>query len=288
MLGMRVKAGLVVCCVLLAVMLASPVGAAEKAASQATADLDHVAKELSNPLTSLWSLTNEFDFQYYGGDAGDNKLQSVWNIKPVLPLDLGSGWIYVNRPNIPVVFKQPFFNRDSFSWDDESGLGDIQYMGLVGKNLPGGLVMAGGFTTAFPTATHDALGMGKWQAGPALAVATIQKKYILGFLYQQWWSFAGQDDRSSVNASALQVFYFLNFPGGWQVGGAPVITANWMADEDNKYNVPVGLGVSKTLRLGKLPVRIGLEYQHSLVQEDEWGRDNLIKFTITPVIPALF
>lgn len=288
MRGMRVKAWSVVWCALLALLLASPASAAEKAAPQASDDLDHVAKELSNPLTSLWSLTNEIDFQYYGGDAGDNRLQSVWNFKPVMPLDLGKGWLFVNRPTIPVVFKQPYFNRSSFSWEDDSGLGDIQYLGLVGKNLPGGYVLAGGLTTAFPTASQDSLGAGKWQAGPALAVATLQKRYILGFLYQQWWSFAGQDDRNSVNASALQVFYFLNFPGGWQVGGSPVITANWMADEDNRYNVPVGLGVFKTLRLGKLPIRIGVEYQYSLIQEDEWGRDHLIKFVIAPVIPSLF
>ncbi|MCF8035044.1 MAG: hypothetical protein K9K66_18190 [Desulfarculaceae bacterium] len=246
-----------------------------------------MAKELSNPLTSLWSLTNEIDFQYWNGDLGSQKLQSVWNFKPVMPLDAGHDWIYVNRPTIPLVFKQPYFNRGALQWDDKSGLGDIQYLGLLGKNLPHGLVLAGGITTSFPTASDEALGSGKWQAGPALVAAVLRKKYILGALYQHWWSFAGQDDRASTNLSALQLFYFLNLPGGWQVGGSPVITANWMAGEDNKYNVPVGIGVFKTLRLGKLPIKIGLEYQHSVIQEDLWGRDYLIKLVIIPVIPSL-
>lgn len=267
---------------------AAPPAQAPSKAPLDKADLDHVAKELSNPLTSLWSLTNEFDFQYWNGDLGDRELQSSWNLKPVMPLDMGHGWVYVNRPTVPVVFKQPYFNMSDFQWDDDSGLGDIQYLGLLGKNFPDGLVLAGGITTIFPTATHDSLGMGKWQAGPALVAAVLKKKYILGGLYQHWWSFAGQDDRDDTNLSALQVFYFLNFPGGWQVGGSPVITANWMADQDNRFNVPLGIGVSKVFRLGKLPIKIGLEYQKSIVQEDEWGRDYLIKLVITPVIPSLF
>ncbi|MBU4563961.1 MAG: hypothetical protein KMY53_06280 [Desulfarculus sp.] len=294
---LRVKVMLLTGALCLAALLIASLPTAAQAAPPAQApsktplgkaDLDHVAKELSNPLTSLWSLTNEFDFQYWNGDLGDRELQSSWNLKPVMPLDMGHGWVYVNRPTVPVVFKQPYFNMSDFQWDDDSGLGDIQYLGLLGKNFPDGLVLAGGITTIFPTATHDSLGMGKWQAGPALVAAVLKKKYILGALYQHWWSFAGQDDRDDTNLSALQVFYFLNFPGGWQVGGSPVITANWMADQDNRFNVPLGIGVSKVFRLGKLPIKIGLEYQKSIVQEDEWGRDYLIKLVITPVIPSLF
>ncbi|BEQ13807.1 hypothetical protein [Desulfoferula mesophila] len=285
---MLVKTGVVLWFALLAVVLAGPAGAEEKAAPHEQMSLDQVSNELNNPLTSLWSINNEFDFQYYGGDAGGDELQAVWQFRPVMPVDLGNNWIYVNRPTIPVVFQQPYFNTSSFSWDEDSGLGDIQYLGLIGKSLPNGVVWAGGFTSSFPSASPSVLGSGKWSVGPAFAVATLQKKYVLGALYQQWWSVAGQEDRDNVNFSALQVFYFLNFANGWQVGGSPVLSANWMADSDNRYNVPVGLGVFKTLRLGRLPVRIGVEYDYSVVQEDTWGRDYLIKFVITPVIPSLF
>lgn len=252
------------------------------------ADVDKVARELSNPLTSLWSLNNEIDFQSYSGKLSDGKQQVVWDFKPVMPIGFGKDWIWVNRPTIPVFFKQPYLNKQNETWDNKSGLGDIEYLGLIGKNLPGGLVLAGGLTTIFPTATNEALGNGKWQAGPALVAAKLDKKYIVGTLVQQWWSFAGQQDRPSTNLTAMQLFYFLNFSGGWQVGGTPIISADWEEDSENRFNVPIGLGVYKTLKLGKLPIKLGVEFQYSVIHEELFGRDYNIKFMFTPVIPALF
>ena len=265
-----------------------PAEAVENAHGPQEADVDKVARELSNPLTSLWSLNNEFDFQSYDGKVSDRKQQAIWFFKPVMPIGFGKDWIWVNRPTIPVSFKQPYLDTKSGAWENKSGLGDIEYLGLIGKNLPGGLVLAGGLTTIFPTATNEALGSGKWQAGPALVAAKLDKKYILGTLVQQWWSFAGQHDRPSTNLTAMQLFYFLNFSGGWQVGGTPIISADWKEDSENRFNVPVGLGVYKTLKLGKLPIKIGIEFQYSIIHEELFGRDYNIKFMLTPVIPALF
>ena len=77
------------------------------------ADVDKVARELSNPLTSLWSLNNEIDFQSYSGKLSDGKQQVVWDFKPVMPIGFGKDWIWVNRPTIPVFFKQPYLNKQN-------------------------------------------------------------------------------------------------------------------------------------------------------------------------------
>ncbi|MCB1811487.1 MAG: neuromedin U, partial [Candidatus Competibacteraceae bacterium] len=37
---------------------------------------------------------------------------------------------------------------------------------------------------------------------------------------------------------------------------APVITANWEADSDERWTVPLGLGIGQILKLGKQPVNI--------------------------------
>ena len=113
------------------------------------------------------------------------------------------------------------------------------------------------------------------------------EKAIVGGLYQQWISYTGQSGRDEVNLSALQVFYFLNFEGGWQVGGNPIITADWEADSDDTWNVPVGLGVRKLLFLGKLPVKVGVTFEWSAVHEDTLGDRWNIRIDVTPVIPAL-
>jgi hypothetical protein len=61
-----------------------------------------------------------------------------------------------------------------------------------------------------------------------------------------------------------------------------------MKGKDNRFNVPLGLGVYKTMFFGRLPIKMGLEYQHSVIDEDLYGRDYNIKFVFTPVIPRLF
>jgi hypothetical protein len=149
-----------------------------------------------------------------------------------------------------------------------------------------------GPTFQFPTASDDDLGSEKYSAGPAGVGAFIGEDFILGALSQNWISFAsasGGSDRNDVEFSWLNLFYFLNFEGGWQVGGTPVITADWEADSDNRWSVPVGLGVYKThFFFGKLPIKLGVESQYYAVQPDDYGPEWNIRFTFAPVIPALF
>jgi len=54
------------------------------------------------------------------------------------------------------------------------------------------------------------------------------------------WSYAGDEDRANVNFMDLQPFFFYNLPRGWYLGTVPLITANWEADSDNRWTVPIG------------------------------------------------
>ena len=40
---------------------------------------------------------------------------------------------------------------------------------------------------------------------------------------------------------------------GWAVRYSGNVLANWQADKDNRWTVPLGLGVSKIVKFGKLP-----------------------------------
>jgi hypothetical protein len=87
----------------------------------------------------------------------------------------------------------------------------------------------------------------------------------------------------------LNLFYFLNFPGGWQVGGTPVITADWKADSSDRWTVPIGLGVYNTRLLGgKLPMKFGLEFQWMFVRPDTYGQEFNIRITLAPILPSFF
>jgi hypothetical protein len=138
----------------------------------------------------------------------------------------------------------------------------------------------------FPTGSSE-FTTDQYSAGPAAVASFIGRKYIFGALGQHWWSYADTDsDADDVNQSNIQVFYFLNFPGGWQVGGAPQIEIDWEADSGDKWAVPIGLGVQKTqILFGKMPVKFGVEAQYYAVNRDTYGNEWRIQFTIAPIIP---
>jgi hypothetical protein len=64
----------------------------------------------------------------------------------------------------------------------------------------------------FPTATDDELGTGKWSAGPTFVVFFDDRPLHVttGFLINNLWSYAGDEDRSNVNAMTLQPFLNYN------------------------------------------------------------------------------
>ena len=178
-----------------------------------------------------------------------------------------------------------------------NGLGDVYYNGLFSPTEPisldggGKLVWGAGFDLGFPTATEDLLGTGKFLAGPSLLGVYLGKKWKVGALAQHFWDFAGDDDRDSVNLTNLQYFIFYSLDETTSIGAAPNIFANWEQEEaDNRFTVPIGIGISKTVQFGKVPVRFGAEIHYSVIQPDnvagtEWN----LRFYMIPAAPsALF
>jgi hypothetical protein len=139
----------------------------------------------------------------------------------------------------------------------------------------------------WPTASKDLFGTEKYSAGPAALGLYMGPKWKFGALGQQWWSYAGDSDREDVSRMNLQYFWFYKLGNLWQIGAAPNITANWEADSDNRWTVPLGIGVNKTVRIGRLPVRFAVELHKTVVQPDTFGMDWNLRFVVIPVIPNL-
>ena len=92
------------------------------------------------------------------------------------------------------------------------------------------------------TASDDALGTGKWSAGPMALAFHIGEKWIYGAVAQHWWSFAGDDDRDDVNLTDLQYVLRYRVTPTTNIGFGPNIRINWEEDRENRWTVPVGLG----------------------------------------------
>ncbi len=86
---------------------------------------------------------------------------------------------------------------------------------------------------------------------------------------------------------SLLYFGFINLPNAWQIGFNPSITYDRKATGGNKWNVPLGMGFSKTVRMGEMPVKFQFAVEYSVVSQDDFGKKALIKLNVIPVIPTL-
>ena len=172
-----------------------------------------------------------------------------------------------------------------------TALGDIVFWSMLSPAEPAKLpddskfVWGVGPSFMFPSATEDQFGSDKWSMGPSAITLRLGKKTSLGLFQQHLFSYAGSGD-TDVRISQFQPIYWYQLGiGQWQIGGFPMITVNWEADSDDRLTLPIELMISNTFFVGKMPLRVGIGGNYSVVAPDNYGQRWMIKFFIVPVIP---
>jgi hypothetical protein len=277
----------------LAVALAPGAGAQEPSGPDAgSGSLTDVNKQLTNPVSDLWSIT--FQQNNYRVDVAPGlpeRWNSNLNFQPVLPVSLTDDWNLVSRPVMTVVNSVPHPGLGSVPVDVDrtTGFGDTVLLELLSPSpkLAGNWLFGAGPTVIFPTASSDWTGQGKWQAGPSVVAGYLSEKWIAGVFVRQWMSFAGENGRRSVSQMNLQPFASYFLPEGWSVGYSGNVLANWKESGDEVWTVPLGVAVAKVLKLGKLPVRFALAGQYMPVHPDAFGQKWNVQVVFAPVLPKL-
>ena len=260
--------------------------------------LREVARQINNPISPLWQLTIDNAIVGLAGGGLDGAEPSYTGaLEPQVPIDLSRFGLerFAWAENFQIVTRMivPFIETVPLSpgagGDRKSGFGDIQLGSVLAPSRLSGWVWGIGPTFTLPSASADALGQGKWQAGPAAVVGYVGKQWTASAVVQQWWSFAGDDDRPRTSQLCLAYTLLRSLPHRWQVGMQPSMEVDWTASGGNKVSFPVGLGFGRTVRIGKLPVQFWIEADYYAVHPDDvsgprWGID----FQVIPVIPALF
>ena len=116
----------------------------------------------------------------------------------------------------------------------------------------------------------------------------IGKPWVIGGVVQHWWSFAGEHDRSHISQTDFQYIIRRQIPGAMSIGMGPTVVVDWEADSGNKLTLPIGLGITKTVRWGKVPIKLRFEPQYSVIRPDDFGTAWNFRLQITPVIPSPF
>jgi hypothetical protein len=247
---------------------------------------DDLREAAQNPVADLISLPLQNNTNFNVGTL-DNT-QNVLNIQPVVPFTLNADWNLVTRTIMPVIYQPPLFVGDSTDF----GLGDLTPAFFLSPKKstpvsPGvNLVWGAGPVFQLPTATDKRLGTEKWSAGPTFVALLLSKKIVTGFLINNLWSFAGDNGRPDVNAMTLQPFFNYNMPKGWYLTSSPIITANWEADSDNRWTLPVGGGVGRVFNIGKQPINAQLSYYYNLESPEFTGGDSQLRLQWTFLFPT--
>ncbi len=237
-----------------------------------------LAKQSQNPVADLISVPFQNNINFNIGRH--DRTQNILNIQPVAPFNLTENWNLITRTIAPVIY-QPDILDDS---GGEFGLGDINTTWFLSPRKPGKLIWGVGPILSLPTATDEVLGTEKWSAGPSAVVLTMQGRWVIGAIASNIWSFAGEDDRDDVNQFLLQYFINYNFPSGWYLTSSPINTANWEADSDDRWIVPLGGGFGKVFRLGQLPINASTQGFYN-VEHPNLGPEWSLRFQLTFLFP---
>ena len=224
-------------------------------------DTEELARAAQNPLASMISLPVQNNTNFEFGPEED--VQNVLNIQPVVPFSLNEKWNLITRTIIPVI-SQPGFSPDQ---SRKNGLGDIQFTSWASPKAvaANGWIWGVGAVAQLDTASDDRLGSGAWGLGPTAVVLKSSGAWVFGGLINNIWSVS--TDRDDVNQMLVQPFVNYNFPDkpGRYLTFAPIITANWEADNDNVWTVPLGLGIGQVTRFGKQPVNMQASVYYNVV-----------------------
>jgi hypothetical protein len=169
----KARSHIVLCLFTLRVVVSgAPVWAADAPVKEGEAQggsLTEVNKQLSNPISSLWSIAfQQNNYMLDMGAGQPDHWNSNLNFQPVLPVALTSNWNLMTRPVMTLFYSVPHPDpHQPGDIDRTTGFGDTVLMEMFSpsQKLVGNWLLGLGPTFIFLTASSDYTGQGKWRLG---------------------------------------------------------------------------------------------------------------------------
>ena len=234
---------------------------------------EELAKKTQNPIANLISLPLQSDWNYDSGPNSD-KTSYTLNVQPVWPFSVSEDYLLITRTILPV--KSIEFPKN------ETGIGDIlQSFFLSPKEKVAGWIVGAGPVFNYPTASDDLLGSGKWGAGPTAVILRQDGGWTYGLLTNHVWSFAGDSDRSEVNATFLEPFLSFTTKTYTSLGLNTESTYDWKA---HQWTVPFNFMLQQMVKIGDQPISLQLGYRY-YAEKPDYGPDWGVRFQVTFLFP---
>jgi hypothetical protein len=224
-------------------------------------DAQSLVREAKNPFADLTNL--QFLYDASVGSEPRDQTSQVATFQPLIPFSVGPSWSIITRTILPLI-DQPGATTGS---GRVQGVGDTQFSAFLSPTRTGSLVWGAGPVLQLPTASNSALGQGKWGAGPTAGLQWSGTQWTFGALVNNIWSFTGDAGRPTVNQMQLQPeinYTFKHNPNGY-LTFSPTMTANWQASANERWTVPVSLGIGQLVKLGSQSINLQATAYYNVV-----------------------
>jgi hypothetical protein len=216
----------------------------------------------NNPLADFIGVN--FNEYYATGLYDADAVANVLNVQGVyIPVRRHMHLFHIARATLPLATVPVGVTRY------DSGVGDLILQDAFKFGRPGAKTEFGvGPLLVVPTASSEALGTGKWQAGVAVVVIRLlDGGNVIGGLATWQTDFAGDEARQGTNLSTFQPTVALALgPSGYYISSSPIWTFDF---ENHRYLVPFSLGIGKVFKVGKTIVNVAMEPQFTVYHKGE-------------------
>lgn len=245
---------------------------AQEEASKAGASAQELADKLANPVASLISVPLQNNLIYGVGPFNGSKY--TINVQPVIPFKLSDNLNLITRYILPVVDQRDITGENTHQF----GLSDATVTAFFAPKTKG-LILGFGPAFLVPTATDKLLGTEKFGVGPSALVMHQGKGLSVGFIANQIWSVAGNEDRADFNQFYTQIFLTHSYKSGATLGVTSEITQNW---EGNTTLITLSPNIGAISKLGNQAVQFAIMPLIPIVgprdQRPDWGLRAVLAF----------
>lgn len=216
----------------------------------ATAEDDtELAKQLSNPVSSLVSVPFQFNYDFGYGPDGNGHRTTV-NFQPVVPIRLNDDWNLISRSIVPFIDQS-----DIRPGTSQSGVGDIVQSFFISpsQRTESGLIWGAGPVFLLPTG-DDGLGADQFAAGLTGVVLKQTGPWTFGVLANHMWDVGGGSDPTDISATFVQPFINYTTPDAVTFALNTETTYDWV---ENEASVPINLLATKVMKIGERTISLG-------------------------------
>lgn len=250
-----------------------------------------MARKLQDPLANIKAIMTDNTIGFNTGD--DEGTSYGFQIQPVYAIDLpDKGFTFLPRAVIPITGLEPGTKTRITGEDGDPtpsgsnrvwGLGDSVLQFFLAPHSKSNWKWGVGPQFSLATHTDSDLRGPDWGAGAAgVVVGNITENIAFAGIVGNLWSFDGD-----FNSAMIQPMLFYNFqsiPGAYVAYNA-VISADWNADSEDTWTVPLGLSVGRTFDMGNgngLDMMIGHYYN---VARPDGAADWQLRFGLSWIFP---